>query len=112
MEEDLLAKAKNQVHSRQAELTGDPFLYESQPLLAEGPTSGALPHPYTFSLQKGSQAFDSLSSNQSLEPYQQQPQAMNWDLLDLGSQDQPSVPYERFDEDARLHSEVCVSPTI
>ena len=109
VEEDLLSRAREQPHSRSADHHGDPFLYESQPLLAEGPTSGALPHPFTFDLQKGSQAFDALSSSQSLEPYQAQPHQMNWDLLELGSQEPTSMPYERFEEDGRLLSEVRAS---
>ncbi len=106
MEEDVLCKAKALSQSRPRENGGDPFLYESQPLLAEGPTSSSLPDPYTFNLRKGGHTFDALSSTQSLEPYQQQSEAVTWDLLDLGVQDQTSVPYERFQEDARLLSEV------
>ena len=112
MEEDMQTKARDYAHSRLTEHNGDPFLYESQPLLAEGPTSGSLPHALTFDLRKGSQTFDALSSSQSLEPYQQQSHQMNWDLLDLGIQDQTSVPYERFGEDARLLSEVKTSTSL
>lgn len=85
--------------------TPDPFLYERQPLLAEGPTSGLLPSAFQYNAPNGSQAPDALSSSQSMESYQQAPPS-SWDLLDLGLSATTMQPYERLEDEAQASPKV------
>ena len=120
--EDKIAERPQQL-SHGSEPHSDQLLYESQPLLTGGPSSNPLPNPFTFSLQKVPLAFDdALSSDQSLDPYQQQPlpQILGWDLLVSPAQDLASMSYEDpardpshtlnsytpLEEDARSYPEV------
>ena len=103
IEENAVLNAAQPAHLSPSRNPADPFLYESQPLLADGPTSGPLPHSFAFGTSKAPQPFDALSSNQSMESYQQAGPS-SWDLLDLAGQG--LQPYERLEEDARPISEV------
>lgn len=87
---------------------GDPFLYESQPLLPEGATSsGVLPESLQFDFTSRGGGGDAMSSDQSLEIYRQSGPS-GWDLMDLGSQPAPSQPYERLLENAQSSPKVSL----
>ena len=96
MEERVAAKIPQQYQSSGDQSMADPFLYETEPLLAEGRSSSAMLDSSSFA--QGNESYDALSSGQSMD--QLQPTGpVSWDLMDYGPQPHALPSYDRLEED-------------